>query len=229
MEVIKGSQARLAIQIEGIYYYVFCAIGCSFFYQFEDLRTTTRTSGKFRNRESGLCDWGFSLNGLTKIDNSDGQIAFFYLLQAGIRGEVVSAKMEFIDDAGNEKTIVGDVLVQSGQLDAQVGGFANVSQTFPGSGPFEMDVVESPVPDGLYKVYLSTTEGASSVTAASIAGATEIMLVIRESGGFTETSGTPTGREFKYTNSGTNGTLAFDPNLPFNPGEIVYCQFKKPV
>lgn len=229
MNIIKGKQAKVYLRISGTFYPVFCATECSYQMQFQDVLVTTRTSGKFRSRVSGLGDWGISVTGLTKIDNSDGQIAFLYLVQQGVRGKTVYVKMEFTDDDGNSKTIEGWVLVLQSQITATVGGFATATQYFPGDGAPLLDVVDDPVPDDLYKLYLATTEGAHEVSDADLAGATEIMLVEREDGGYTLiASGTPSGRQVKYTDNTTDGTLSFDSSLPFNAGEIVYVLYKKP-
>ena len=78
------------------------------------------------------------------------------------------------------------------------------------------------------KIYLATTPGAYEVTAIELAGAIEIMLVIREEGGYKEVAGVPVGRQFKYIDNGADGTIRFSVGLPFNAGEIVYVQYTVP-
>lgn len=227
MEVLKGKQAVLSVLIDGVYRPVFCAISCYFRYDQEEVLKTTINSGKFRERTTRLIDWEFGLTGLTKIDNTDGQAAFFWLIQESVRGTVQNLRLRFVDDGGNEQTISGNCIVKQGQIDSQVGGFSTVSQTFPGTGAFAMGPVEGAAPTDLFKKYLDTTEGANVVSHADLAGLVEIFLVLRESGAHEEVSGTPVDRQFRYDDNVSDGDLVFPVAFPFGPGEIVYVFGRK--
>lgn len=227
MNVLKGKQAVLSVSIDEVWTPVFCGVSASFRYDYEEVLKTSVNSGRFRERTTRLCDWEFNISGLTKIDNSDGQAAFFWLIQESVRGTVQLLRLRFVDDNGNEQIISGNCIVKQGQLDALVGGFANVSQKFPGTGQFSMGAVAGATPTDLYKLYLETTEGAYEVSDADLGAVVEIMLVEREEGGFTETSGTPSGRQFKYTDLTSSGKLTFDSTKPFNAGEVVYVLYRK--
>lgn len=227
MQVLKGKQALLSVLIDGVYRPVFCAISCYFRYDFEEVLKTSVNSGRFRERTTRLCDWEFGVTGLTKIDNTDGQAAFFWLIQAGVRGTTQALKMVFTDDEGNTQTISGNCVIKQGQLDSLVGGFSTAQQVFPGTGPFAMGPVGGFASSDLYKLYLDTTAGAWEVSHADLEDAIEIMLVLREDGQYAEVTGTPVGRQFRYTSSVGSGKLTFPVSLPFNPGEIVYVQYRK--
>lgn len=226
MTVLTGRQGILAIRIDGVFYNALCATDVALQFDHEEVLKTSRNSGSFIERETRLCDWGINLGGLTKIDNSDGQVAFFYLLQH--RGEEIYVRLRYTDADGNIQNIYGYVLIKQGQLASVVGGFSTASLFFPGTGAYDMDNVAGFAPTELYKIYLTTTPGAYEVSHADLDGATEIMQVLREDGGYTETSGTPAGRQFKYTDLVGSGKITFDSTIVFNPGEIVYVLYKKP-
>lgn len=229
MTVLNGRQAELSLRIDGVFYPLLCAMSCSFQYDHEEVLLTSRNSGKWRERKTRICDWGFSLTGLTKVDNTDGQVSFFYLLTEAVRGTSQYMRLKFTDADGNVKNIYGYVLIKQGQIEAAISGFSTASQFFPGTGAFSTDAVAGYSPDDLFKLYLDTTPGAYEVSHADLGGATEIMLVEREDAFYKEVTGTPVGRRVKFTDNTTSGTLTFDSTLPFNPGEIVYVGFKKPI
>lgn len=230
MKVLTGKQGVVSIRIDGVFVPVFCATDFSYQYDHEEILTTSRNSGTSVDRETRLHDWSITVSGLTKVDNSDGQISFFWLLTQSIRGTKQTIRIRYTDADGNVKNITGTVLIKQGQIASAVSGFSVASQTFPGCGEPEFDELPGIAPTDLFKLYLSTTPGAFEVSDNDLGGATEIMLVGREDGmGFKEVAGTPIGRQFRFTDSTTYGTITFDSSLVFNPGEIVYIQYKKPI
>lgn len=229
MNVLTGRQAVIDIKIDGVFRPVFCAIDVVLQYDHEEILKTSRNSGQFVERETRLCDWGVSVTGLTKIDNSDGQASFFWLLQQGVRGTEQEIRVRYTDEDSNQQDFSGRVLVKQGQLASAISGFSTATQFFPGTGAFSLlDNGGGFAPEELYKLYLDTTPDAYEVSHADLGGATEIMLVEREDAFYKEVSGTPSGRQVKFTDNTTSGTLRFDTSLPFNPGEIVYVEYKKP-
>lgn len=227
MVVLKGKQAVLSVLIDDVYRPVFCAISCYFRYDQEEVLKTSVNSGKFRERTTRLIDWEFGVTGLTKIDNTDGQAAFFWLIQESVRGNAQRLRLRFVDDGGNEQTISGLCIVKQGQIDSVVGGFSTATQVFPGTGPFDLGPVEGAAPTDLFKKYLDTTEAAYVVTDVDLAGLVEIFLVLREAGDFVQVSGVPVGRQFRYDDNVTDGSLTFSNLLTFNAGEIVYLFGRK--
>lgn len=229
MNVLKGRQGVLSVRIDGVFYPLLCAMEVAFQFDHEEVLKTDRNAGKFRKRMTRLCDWGFSLSGLTKIDDSDGQMSFFYMATQAVRGTEQYMRLRFTDDAGTIQNIYGYVLIKQGQLASVVGGFSTATFYFPGTGDYDLDNVAGFAPTDLYKLYLTTTPGAFEVSDADLDTATEIMQVRREDGVYTETSGTPAGRQFKFTNLVGSGKITFDSTIVFNPGEIVYVLYKKPI
>lgn len=227
MKVILGKNAVLSVDIDNVFVPALCAIDSSFQFDHEEVLITSRNSGKFRERETRLCDWGFSLSGLTKVDNSDGNLAFFYLLQAAVIGAKKRMRLRFTDPDGNVVDITGYALVKQGSITSNVSGFSTATVNFPGTGAFTTAAVADPEPVDLYKKYLTTTPGEFIVGHADLADAVEIMQVIREDGDYEPTTGTPSGRKFKYYTSVGVGYVEFDAALTFNLGEVVYVLYKK--
>lgn len=228
--LLTGRNAKVYVRIDGVFKLVLCATDATLQYDHEEILETSRNSGKFIERDTRLCDWGINVTGLTRIDNADGQASFLWLMQQGVRGSKQYMKFELTDNAGNTNSVTGWVLVKQGTLAAAVAGFSTVTQFFPGTGAYVIGDVDDFAPTDLFKLYLSTTPGANEVSDNNLGGATEIMLVGREDGmAWKEVTGTPSGRQFKFTDYTTYGTLTFASDLVFNPGEIVYVQFKKPI
>lgn len=225
MKVLDGKAALLSVRIDNTFYAVLCATRVRVSIDHEEVLKTSRNS-THRERQLRIPDWGIQLDGLTKIDNSDGQISWFWLLNNA--GSEIFIRIRYTDAAGTTKDFSGNVLIKQGSLDSMVGGFSMASLYLPGTGAFSTDPVSAVSSSDLYKLYLSTTEGAYEVSHNDLGGATEIMLVIREDGQYIETTGTPSGRQFKYTDNTTSGKLTFDSSLVFNAGEIVYVEYKKP-
>lgn len=227
MKVLTGKNALMSIWLDDTWYPVLCAYEVAFRFWHEEVLTTTRTSGKYRRRISRLMDWNFTISGLTKIDDSDGQKGFFYLSQASVRGTAVQMRIRYTDDDGNMQDVHGNVLVMEGMISSLVGGFSNASFTLPGDGEPVIGTSSGGTPQNLYHKYLETTEGAFEVSHADLGGITSIYLVEREDGGYVVVTGTPVGRQVKYTDLGTSGKLTFDSSLPFNAGEIVHIIYAK--
>ena len=227
MKILNGKQAVLSFEVDDVYYPALCAIDVAFQFDHEEILKTTVGSGKFRERDARLCDWGITLTGLTKVNNADGQLSFFYLTQQGVRGTTKKFRLRYTDDDSNVVNVYGSVLIKQGSLTSAVDGFSTATHFFPGSGPFTTDVIANPTPRELFKLYMATTPGAFEVSHADLDGAAEIMFVTREGRGYTEVTGTPSGRQFKYTDGTGSGKITFDSSLVFGAGEIVYVQYKK--
>jgi hypothetical protein len=225
-KALTGRNARLDIKVDTTWFPALCANECAYYFDHEEILITSRNSGKFTERETGLLNWGFSVTGLSKVDDTDGQKGFFYLCQASVRGTKQMMRIVYTDNDGNSQTISGYVLIKQGTFTSTIPAFSVASMNFPGTGEPDLGAVSGGTPLTEHKLYLSTTAGAFEVAHADLANASQIMLVLREDGGYTEISGgSPAGRQFKYTNLVTSGKLTFDNTLPFNPGEIVYVRF----
>lgn len=224
MRAIYGDEAEVSLWYDGQYYPIFCASDFSFNYRQDVLLGTSRTTGIARvKRLRGLYEFSVSLNGLTKIDNTDGQISFFWLLQQATGEQQI--KIAFEDEDGNTKNITCDVIIPEMSIGGNVTSFLSASVVFEGSGTYTIDDTDPPTAGDEFPLWLPTVAGETSVTHADLGGAT-ILLVGRETMGYTKTTGTPSGRQFKYTDNTTSGTIEFDPNVPFESGEVVYVLYR---
>lgn len=80
----------------------------------------------------------------------------------------------------------------------------------------------------IYSSYFTIPDGENSVTHADLNGITEILAcLIEEGGSYKPVTGTPEGREVKYTNGAGDGTIEFDPEIEFGSGTQVHLIYKK--
>ncbi len=79
----------------------------------------------------------------------------------------------------------------------------------------------------LYSTFFDTTEGENELTHNTLNNIEEIIACIREEGSYKPVTGTPAGRQVKYTNGISDGTLVFPVSFPFNPGEQIHLIYKK--
>ncbi len=79
----------------------------------------------------------------------------------------------------------------------------------------------------IYTKFFDTTAGENTLTHADLFDINEIIACIREEGSYKPVTGTPVGRQVKYTNNLADGTLLFDEAHPFDAGTQVHLIFKK--
>lgn len=207
MQPIHGNNILVSIQIDEEFIPVLCAVSMTFNCSQEIVLATTIDSGKWRKKKlRNLSDWNVSVTGLTKIDNTDGQVSFFWLLQENIRGTEQTIQMMYDDEDGNIQVLEGTVLIPSLSLDGNVNSFADASITFEGSGSFTIEQPVSDVQSALCDDWDSDTfdlaEGETSVSGA-FAGK-EIIEVDREGTQYDHTTGTPGNREYSYNGVNIN-------------------------
>jgi predicted secreted protein len=224
MQPIHGSNVLVSIEIDGEFVPVLCAIDMTFSCEQEVVLATTIDSGKWRKKKlRGLSDWNVAVSGLSKIDNADGQVSFFYLLQENIRGSEQIIQMMFEDDDGNVQVLEGSVLIPSLSINANVNSFADVNVTFEGTGGVTIEQPVSGVESGVCDDWDSDTfdlaEDETSISGA-FAGK-EIIEVDREGTQYDHTTGVPGNREYSY--NGVNINFAV-PGLP--DGEKVFVIWK---
>jgi len=174
-----------------------------------------------------LYEWTVTVSGLTKVDNTDGQIGFFYILQQSIRGTEQDIKLEFDDEDGNEQVITGPVIIPDLGINGPVSDFSSADITFEGSEEFVMNPVEPPVPAGCEQdtIYIDCVAGEFSVHSDLLEAAGFVIIAVSRTGAVHyETTGTPGSLEFKSDLA--NGDIYFDSNNVFNAGEWVSIEYK---
>lgn len=211
MEPIHGRDILLSILIETEFYPVLCAVDMTFSCSQQVLLATSVDTGVWRKKRlRNLSEWGVSISGLTKIDNTDGQVSFFYLLQQNIRGTEQVIQIMFTDADGNVQVLEGTVLIPDLSINGNVNSFADATVTFEGTGPVEITEPVSDVESGVCEELVSDVwtlaEGATVINGLgengeSFAGK-EVLEVDREGLQYDYTGGAPGNREYAY--NGTN-------------------------
>lgn len=219
MEPIHGKDVLVSILVDGDFIPVLCATDMTFSCSQEVLLATSADTGKWRRKRlRDLSEWRVDVSGLTKINNSDGQAGFFYLLLENIRGTEQIIQLMFEDADDNTQVIEGTVLIPDLSINGNVGSFADVNVTFEGTGEFDIGNVDSDVDSDLCDDLDSDTwtmaEGADSISGLGQEGKSfagkEILEVDYEGTQYDYTSGAPANREYAY--DGTN--VSFETEAP---------------
>jgi hypothetical protein len=232
MQPIHGQDILLSIKIDADFYPVLCAVDMTFQCSQEVLLATSVDTGVWRRKRlRNLSEWSVSLSGLTKIDNTDGQVSFFYLLQQNIRGAEQVIQIMFTDADLNTQVLEGTVLIPDLSINGNVSSFGDVNITFEGTGEVIIQEAVSDVVSGVCEDLISDTwilaEGATGVSGLGQQGRSfagmEILEVDREGLQHDFASGAAGNREYSY--NGT--TISFDITNPGLPGgETVFVMWK---
>lgn len=233
MEPIHGNDILLSIKVGSTFYPVLCAIDMTYTCSQDVVLATSASTGKWRSKRlRGLSEWNVTLSGLTKIDNTDGQVSFFYLLQENIRGSEQTIQIMFEDEAGNTQVLEGVVIIPELSINGNVNSFADVSIVFEGAGPVTIDEAQSGGGSGesdisglIFSDTWTMAEGATSISGLGQEGRSfagkEIIEVDLEGLQHDYSSGTPGNREYGY--DGTN--ISFENAAPAG-GQKVFVIWK---
>lgn len=231
MEPIHGKDILLSIKVGDEFIPVICAIDMTFTCTQEVLLATSVDTGIWRRKRlRNLSEWNVQVSGLSKIDNSDGQVSFFYLLQENIRGSEQTIQIMFEDSDANTQVLEGVVIIPQLTINGNVGSFADATISFEGTGAVEIGIpisdVDSDLCDDLVSDVWVLAEGEFAINGAgqegnSFAGK-DILEVDREGTQYDYTNGSPGNREFAY--DGTDISFA---DAGITDGEKVYVLWKQ--
>ncbi len=226
MEPIHGKDCLFSIQVGNDYLPLLCATEFELTVRQDVLLATTVGTGAWRRKKlRQLSEWAVSLSGLSKVDNSDGEVSWFYILKQQIRGTVQNIQMIFEDNLGNTQVLIGSVVIPEMVFNAAVTDFGAADIEMEGDGAFEIETVVPSPPTGCADEFADTwdaVEGATSISGPgregrSFAGAFKILLVFRTTDSYDPDEGNPGNGEFNF--DGTE--ISFDPGNPLNAGETV--------
>lgn len=229
---VQGKNVIVTMLYSGVYYPIFCCKSMSFDQVQETIEVTSVNSGNDREYEPGMSTATMTVSGITTLNNVGSRISVLYLIQLAVRREIQSLKVTLTDNDGNSKDVTFDAIITSNNFTKELGGAYSQSSTgfqITGGitisdpvGPPSVQVVQDPL-------YIDGVPGATSVSDPLLEAAGVVILEVQREGlGHDPTNGTPGNREFKFTGGAGNGTIAFDPTNPFNPGpEVVYVLYKK--
>jgi len=230
-KAVQGRNMIASIKVSGTWFPVFCAKSCSFDFTNEIILRTGVNDGLFPKRRVRRSDWSGSAAGVVVTDNTVDRYSPFYLLQDGVRRSEREWQFEFTNEDGEVKTISGFALIQNLPINGDVSGWAQASVSIVGTGAFVIDASPSSggVDENVDSDYWETTAGTNSISGLSengksIVGKT-VLAVAREGTVYDPIfSGTATNRQARV-DSGA-GSVTFDSNIPFNPGETVWVMWK---
>lgn len=229
-KAVQGRNMIASIKVDGVWFPVFCAKSCSFEFNNEIILRTGVNDGLFQKRRVRRSDWSGSAAGVLVTDNTIDRYSPFYLLQDAVRRSEREWQFEFTNEDSETKTISGYALIENLPITGDVSGWVQASVNIVGTGAFTIDA--SPSPSLLENVdsdYWNTTAGTNSISGNSVYGKSitgkTVLAVAREGTVYDPIfSGTATNR-LARVNSGA-GSVTFDSNIPFNPGETVWVMWK---
>lgn len=225
MNTIKGKNIVCSLLSGSTYYPIFCGKSAEFNVNQDEIEVTSVNSGSSREYVPGMMNATLSMTGVTTLDNTNGRISVLYLMQQSIRRATHDVIITLTDDTGADVVISFNAIITATGFTRDVASYSQCSVNFRITGDVGFDtIITPPVAENVYSFTLDCVEGEISVSDVLLAGV-EILQVARTGITHNETTGTPVGRQFKYT-SGT-GTITFDASIPFNSGEDVYIEWKE--
>lgn len=230
-KAVQGRNMIASIKVGASWFPVFCAKSCSFDFTNEIILRTGVNDGLFPKRRVRRSDWSGSAAGVLVTDNTSNRYSPFYLLQDGVRRAERQWQFEFTNEDGEIKTIEGYALIENLPISGDVSGFVQASVNIVGTGGFTIDASPSSggVDENVDSDYWTTTPGTYvisglSVNSKLITGKT-VLAIAREGTVYDPIfSGIANNREARV-NSGA-GSVTFDSDIPFNPGETVWVMWK---
>lgn len=230
-KAVQGRNMIASIKVSGNWFPVFCAKSCSFEFSNEIILRTGVNDGLFPKRRVRRSDWSGSAAGVVVTNNTVDRYSPFYLLQDGVRRSERQWQFEFTNEDGDVKTIEGYALIQNLPINGDVSGWAQASVSIVGTGAFVIDASPSSggVDENVDSDYWTTVAGTDSISGTSVNGkdlmGRTVLAVAREGMVYDPIfSGTATNRQARVDSS--TGTVTFDSNIPFNPGETVWVMWK---
>lgn len=215
MNLVKGKNIVVSMNLSGIYYPMFCAKTAELVLDQDEIEVTSVNSGFDREYEPGMSSQTLNCTGIHILDNTGSRISANYL-RTNIRRVVQAVRVTQTDDDGNVYVDNFSAIIKRVSISRDTAGYAQSAVDLRITGTVSSTTVIPPNPDGIGVIYKSTTPGANTVSDAILSGKT-IIEVEREGIEFDLIVGTPVNRQVAF--SGT--TLTFDAANPFNTGETV--------
>jgi hypothetical protein len=117
---------------------IFCGKDCVFTEEKEVIEASTVTSGEFKEFRLRKRSWQMDVTGLTKIDNSDGQVSYFDLISSSAAMELQSVSIGYTDANGNAIMISGSAHILNSGIGSPKNEFAGSSVIFIGNGNYDV-------------------------------------------------------------------------------------------
>jgi len=234
MQHILGNSGTLKISIADVLTPVFCCTDVNLRWNKEVVGATTITSGNNKEKRTRLFEWFVSISGITKVNDSDGEIDWFEMTNRGMGGNIQFIQIEYRDADNNTRYVSGNVIMPSGELNTNASDFAIATIEFAGTG--EMTISDSGVtPSGLVYDTLSDwwntvngnafIDGASSVNGYTLQSTDVILEVDVEGNEYDIVTGSPGNRQAQPDLA--NHKIKF--LNTFDGAQTVFVLFNRPV
>ena len=234
--LIKGSGMVAELLVSGDYVPIFCAKDCTLSVSQDEIEVTSINSGSSREYLPGMANGMLTVGGLSPIDNTEGKISIFYLLQQGIRQSVKDWRVTFTADDGTGIAATFKGFIRSDEISKQGFAYTQSSTQIRITGNISLGEIVDP-PAFNYDIlsdYWTTTNGvnyvslsAASAVSAYIFGATDSILQVDVEGTQFDviTTGSPGNRECKLNTM--TYVLTFATDFLFDGTQRVYVMFKR--
>jgi hypothetical protein len=219
----------VAMEIDSVYYPVFCAKSAEFTIDQEEIETTNVNSTSDREYVGGMSSGLLTMTGVTTVDNTNNRVSILYLMQQAIRRVIRPYKITMTADNATVKVISFDGLIRTTGISRETTGYSNSNLTVRVTGAIGInDLIAPPEPPACEiedTIYIDVVAGETSVADPLLEQDDVVILwVSREGQVFEQVVGTPGNAQFSFT--ALTGTINFDPSNPFNTGEVIAISYK---
>lgn len=231
---VQSKNIEVSMNIDDIYYPIFCGKSMSFTLDQDEIETTSVNSGVSREYIAGISNALLTVGGVTISNNTGSRIAITYLQQQSVRQLTQNWQIKITDDDGGILYYRFAGIIRNTSFDKNIPGFSQSSVTIRVSGDIDITPVDPPPPPGSPEIIYSDwwtmpvgqtyIDGSSDVHGYTLE-AKVVLEVDREGTNFDIiTSGSPGNRQAKHNN--TTGVVSFDTSNP-SVGETVFVLFKE--
>lgn len=221
-DIVHGEDIVVMQKIDEVFYEIGCATNCQFEFTNEIIAKTSRNSAGFREKKVRISDCKGSVSGLIKSSNANDVLSIFWFLGQGMTRVEATYKFLFTDEDGNDRSITMNAVIESIPLRGPVESFGEFDLNIEGTGGYELDSLDPPgsSSDNVDSDSWEISGGLTYIEDVRLENVT-IIEVDLEGRQFEKVTGSPVGRQFKYTASiGGKGRIEFENGLPIDGNEV---------
>lgn len=227
--IVHGRNVIVEMLISSVYYPVFCAKTAEFSIEQDEIETTHINSGPNRAFVPGMANAMLNVAGVTTLNNTNGRVSILYLMQQSIRREIHTMRVVLTDQDANAIQVTFSAFIRNTSFTKDVISFSQSNLSMRVTGVIDFSELigppEAPECEVQDPLYIDVVEGAVFVHSDLLEqDGVVILAVSREGVGHEEVFGTPDGLQFRPDLP--NGDIYFDPDIPFNSGEVIYILYK---
>lgn len=231
MSKVLGNDCIFSIFSGGFYKPFACALNGTLTLETEDIETSITGSGIWRTGQPIKHSWGFTADGVVSLEETNK------LDLAELQALQINLTKIFIQFT--RTSLTGQFYINTGYAyfvnTSDTGNFNGLDTfnfTLKGTGILNQLFVPSPInPPGQVHRYppigvsLNMAGGETSFSTAILNGK-DVLSIVKDGLGsaIIITTGTPSGKQAKYTSGGGIGTVAFQ--QPFEPNEEAYVLYQ---